>query len=314
MLMFPTAPSVPPEQRGHASVSLRYEDVAQDGRLRLDALPPSLGEAVWRSAIRNHPAQKLVSEHGIIPILSRMTLLGTSGTIGVAQPLEADGTFELGSCLDKNGDVERIVLNMWVDVFGRSGVTYGEQPKNAGEKILVGRLFAEHVFTRLFAPPSERKVTRLPPVSVPEVPPSIYAWRPNEQLLEPIAEAIPVSKSEENYRFDVLPVVFGVTHTDSNQHVNSLIYPQQFEEAVLRRATELGLSTGAMLARGYEISYRKPSFAGESVKIALRMFRARIDGVDVLAAQGAFVEPSTTDEELIRGAFKPRCTIRMTFA
>ena len=52
------------------------------------------------------------------------------------------------------------MLNMWVDVFGPKGVTYGAPPDDAGQRTLSGRMYAEHVITRLFAEPSERKVTQ----------------------------------------------------------------------------------------------------------------------------------------------------------
>lgn len=313
MLNFPATPSVPSEQRGRATVSLRYEDIAQDGRVRLDALPPSLGEAVWRTAIRNHPAQKFVSEHGIVPILSRMTLLGTSETVSVSSTLDAEGCFELASCFSASGEVERIVLNMWVEVFGTSGLTYGSHA-NPGQRVVVGRIFAEHVFTRLFAPPSERKVLRLPGGAVPEIPPAVYVWQPTEQLIAPVESVRPAAPSEAKLSLDPFPLSFGVTHTDSNQHVNSLVYPQHFEEAVLRRASAIGLPTSSMLARGFEISYRKPSFAGENVRVALRLFFTSIDGVERLGAQGCFVDASTTDDDLASGRAKPRCAIRMLFA
>jgi hypothetical protein len=242
-----------------------------------------------------------------------MTLLGTSNTVSVATKLDAEGCFELASCFSDSGEVERIVLNMWVEVFGTSGLTYGA-PANAGERVLVGRIFAEHVFTRLFAPPSERKVLRLPSGLIHEIPPAVHVWRPTEQLIAPVDGERPVAPSESRLTLDPFPLSFGVTHTDSNQHVNSLVYPQHFEEAVLRRASALGLSTSSMLARGFEISYRKPSFAGDNVRVALRLFYTSIDGVERLGAQGCFVDATTSEEDLAAGRAKPRCAIRMLFA
>ena len=61
---------------------------------------------------------------------------------------------------------------------------------------------------------------------------------------------------------DPTPLPLGLAHTDANQHVNSLVYPRLFEEAVLRRLATLGKPT-ALLTRRAEVAFRKPAFAGE---------------------------------------------------
>jgi acyl-CoA thioesterase FadM len=73
-------------------------------------------------------------------------------------------------------------------------------------------------------------------------------------------------------RLDPGRVVFGLSHTDGNQHVNFLVYPRFIEEAALGRFVDLGV--GAKIAARYvEIRYRKPSFAGDSLRIVLQAFR-----------------------------------------
>jgi hypothetical protein len=67
---------------------------------------------------------------------------------------------------------------------------------------------------------------------------------------------------------------FGLDHTDSNQHVNSLVYPRLFAEAALRRLAELERPR-RLLIRALDIAYRKPSFAGDRVRIHTRLFRHR---------------------------------------
>ena len=42
---------LPEEQKGTAELRLRYEDVTQDGRLALTALPPALGAVVWQKIL-----------------------------------------------------------------------------------------------------------------------------------------------------------------------------------------------------------------------------------------------------------------------
>jgi hypothetical protein len=158
-------------------------------------------------------------------------------------------------------------------------------------------VFGENVFTRLFAPPEERKVVRFDFEGVPPVPEARYSWRaPEEMLLTPPAAEL----VDHELRDDTHPVAFGLSHTDSNQHVNSLVYPRLFEEAALRRFAEHGCRTD-VLARYVEIVYRKPAFAGDRMRIQLRAFRHR----GQLAAVGTFVP--------LAGE-RPHCWIRILFA
>jgi len=54
-ILLPPEPHVPDAQRGQGSLTLRYEDVTQDGRMRLELLSHAIGAAVWRGALRRHP-------------------------------------------------------------------------------------------------------------------------------------------------------------------------------------------------------------------------------------------------------------------
>ena len=96
-------------------------------------------------------------------------------------------------------------------------------------------------------------------------------------------------------------------HTDSNQHVNSLVYPRLFEEAAVTRAVDrertraapgTDLRSQLLLARTFELRYRKPFFAGDRATIRLAF-------PDAATAVGAFV-PATGDPQ------KPSTTVAMT--
>src|SRR5436853_197925 len=139
MISYPDEPALPSSHRAEGSAALRYEDVAQDGRILLDALPTGLGVTVWEKLLSKHPLARVAK--------------------GLPEP---DG--------------------------------------------------------------------------LPKVPERPYAWRAPECLLDEPAHATPL---EPEPRADA-PVVFGIGHTDSNQHVNSLVYLRRFEEGVLRRLAELG--------------------------------------------------------------------------
>jgi hypothetical protein len=258
------APTPPDTAGATARVHLRYEDVSQDGRLLLEVLPNALGAAVWSAQLEGDSFAKTCIQHGVIPILSRFVIEGTPGPFGVTKPLGVTGRFQLAQGED------RVFLNMWAELTGPIGRTYPPKPENAGTIAPAGHIFGEHVFTRLFAPPGERRVKKL---DFPGAPESLapYAQRAFASMLDLPSDAKPL----DPLSVDEAPVVFGVVHTDSNQHVNSLVYIRLFEEVALRRFAELG-RRDVVLARKMEIAYRKPCFAGDRMRVHVRA--AEVDG------------------------------------
>jgi len=299
MIRVSDAPVVPESHRASATMLLRYEDVAQDGRITLEALPHGIGESVWAKLLRDHPIAKDARSLGVLPILTRLVVEANEDPISVLRPLQGHGLYELAHT-KKDGVVDRIMLNLWLDVRGTIGRTQGSVPRD-GEPIVVGRVFAEHVFTRPFAEPGQRKVLRLEFPGAPEIPETVYAWRDPADLLALPEDAEPFEGALEE---DPVPVVFGLGHTDGNQHVNSLVYPRLFEEAVLRRLQSLGRSP-VVLPRALDVAYRKPSFAGERVRLSLRTFGCGGKSGDV-GAVGMFTGEGP-------GA-RPHCYLRMRFA
>ena len=280
MTCIPPEPEVPTEQRASGPVDLRYEDVTQDGRVALTTLPYSLA-VVWRD-LGTRPLARELQDAGIVPVLTRLCLQGGSGTVSVLEPLEAEGRMQLAHTRSADGEIDRIVLLMWTRMTGRRGRMYGPPPHGAGETVEVGRVFAEHVFTRLFAPPDQRKVRELRSGGLPDVPPARYEWRAPAALLDlpPGARAL-----DDEPALDDAVAAFGLDHSDSNQHVNSLVYPRQLIDAALRRlaAHDRG---GLVLAREAEIAFRKPSFAGDRARWWLRAF---VGDDGTVGATGALV-------------------------
>ncbi|MBX3233137.1 MAG: hypothetical protein KIT84_20310 [Labilithrix sp.] len=292
-------PPIPPargyESTGRAKLDLRYEDVAQDGRVLLPSLMPGLG-AVWRS-LAEHERLQAFRDSGVLPILSRVVMQdGDEGPFGAQVPVDVEGTWRLAR--ETNG--ERIFLDMWLDAYAPNAHTLAPAPPPDAPRRRVGRLYAEHVMTRPFGPPAERKVTRLDFAGLPAIPEDEH----------PHAEAVALVASHA-----LEPAhehLFGMMHTDSNQHVNSLVYPRLFEEAAVARAVErarVRLAPGTkptehlLLARAIELRYRKPFFAGDRATLRL----ALTDGAPSVAAVGAFVpaggdasKPSTTVAMLLR--------------
>ena len=296
---FPEAPTLPAEQRASGEVSTRYEDIAQDGRVKLAALPHAIGEVCWMKLLRHHAITRITRTEGIVPILSRLVIEGGAGPVSVRRWLEGEGSYQLAHTAADDGEVNRLILNLWVDVYGRAGRTHGPPPDNAGERLRVGRVYAEHVFTRPFAPTEQRKVQSFAGIEgMPEVPPDRWQWRDPRALLEvpPGATAL-----DEELVNDPLETVFGLMHTDSNQHVNSLEYPRIFEEAALRRLDAHG-KHGERLVRFVELAYRKPCFAGDRVRVRLRAF-------DHEGSAGAVAELVPARD----GSGRPYCFARLAF-
>ncbi len=304
MPTLPPFPDVTPDGVGSAPVVMRYEDVAQDGRLMIESLATSVNEALWRVALRGHPLEAEAFEKGTLAILSRIVAEGGDGPFSVDGPFEAEAKFVLARSEDAAGEVERLYLNAWVDTFAPIGRTNFPAGPRAGERALVGRVFSEHVFTRPFAPPEARKVKRFAIPGLPEVPAVVHAPAPLGAIL-----AAPAGASELGaYALDETKVVFGLRHTDSNQHVNSLVYPQLFEDAVLRRLDALGLDVRVQ-SRTLEIGYRKPCFAGQVARVALAVYRLG----DELGAYGGFYDAADLARAGLGGT-PPNAYVHMTFA
>ncbi len=302
MITVPGWPEVPADQRAVASLPFRYEDIAQDGRMLLGALSPALGAVVWVKLFAHHPAARALSRAGIVPILTRLVAEGLPGPFSATSSATVSGAFQSAHA-QLHDKVDKLIFNMWAQVEAPLGQTFDPRPPEGAPLAVAGRVFAEHVFTRLFAPAGDRKVTRLDVPGMPEVPPDVVAWRAPVAILDLPEGASPL---EPDFSADPQPVIFGLAHTDSNRHVNSLIYPRMFEEAAVRRFAAIGKSP-VVLARFLEVGYRKPSFAGERLRIVLRTFT--LGGR--LGAVGAFV----TEEEatLAPAQARPRCCIKMLF-
>ena len=307
----PNASPHPPNATGslETPVVLRFEDVAQDGRLVLEALPNAIGPAVWGRLLAHDPLAIACRQKGIVPILSRLSLEGTAGPFSVAAEVTSELRYQIAPIED-----DRLVLDVWAELFARTGRTHtglaglSPQPETDGEmRMVAGRVFAEHAFTKPFAPAGQRRVTRsdlegaLPPLAprVPLVAADAMTVLPDgARPLEP------------GLRVDPWPVTFGVVHTDSNHHVNSLVYLRVFEEAALRRFAELGVHDRPIgLGRRIDIAYRKPCFAGQSMRVVEQAF-AYAGGVGVVAAL-VLHEAGTTDDALLRA--RPHVYARMWF-
>jgi hypothetical protein len=268
-------PAFAPGQSTVSTTALRYEDVTQDGRLMPIALPPTMA-GVWRDVLTEHPGARNALKTGVIPILTRMVLVSEEQPIHVNRPIETRAGFELAHDRDAAGEVSRIFMNVWTEVHGAAGrISPHSHP---GPLALCGRVFAEHTFTRLLAPPDQRKVTRLGVTGYPDVPEARHQPPPPATIQDVPAGARWIDELAP----DVAPYAFSLDQTDSNQHVNSLVYIRMFLEATNRRLATSGEKGDKLRSRAIDIAYRKPSFAGEAVRAQLRLF----EHADGLGAAG----------------------------
>jgi hypothetical protein len=288
MFPAPPCPDFPPTQTATTSGHFRYEDVTQDGRLMPIGIPHALG-GLWREVLVHHPGARNALATGVIPILTRLTLTSHDTPIRVDRPYESRAGFQLAHDRDAAGEVSRLYMNVWAELRGAAGKL--SRHVTPGELATAGQIFAEHTFTRLLAPPDQRKVTRLGVEGYPDVPETRYAAPAPTTAQEPPEGAAWISDLAP----DTTDYVFTLDQTDSNQHVNSLVYIRLFLEAVNRRLAAEGKPL-KVRSRQVDIAYRKPSFAGDRVRAHTRLF----DG-------GAAGHITGTDG-------KPRCYVRVELA
>src|SRR6185312_2608191 len=108
MLPFPVAPAVPESQRASGRVPIRFEDVAQDGRLVLEALSPAVGEVVWQKLLVGSDLLAAMRAQGIVPIFTRLVVQGGDGPFATYMPMDASGCYRLGHTRGADGAIGRL--------------------------------------------------------------------------------------------------------------------------------------------------------------------------------------------------------------
>ena len=294
--MIPPLPPArgPGQDGGTASIAPRYEDITQDGRFHLTALMPGVGAAVWRGLLSKIPATQHLMQQGILPILSRLVMVGEDRSASVNVPVRYEGSFRFAR--EKDGN--RLFANMWVEARAPIASTLAPDPPADAPYEVVGRIFAEHVITRPFGPPAERRVTRLDAPGVPAIPEDEHVFENAEALIASAGGALD----------DRGELAFGMMHTDSNQHVNSLVYPRVFEEMAMRALVQNARVPNAhqLLARSIEMRFRRPFFAGERASVGMRF----TDGAPAepgIGVVGGFFQAGAGV------ASKPSCALKMLF-
>jgi hypothetical protein len=288
MFPAPPMPSFPPGQSTKTTSYLRYEDITQDGHMIPVAVPSTLA-GLWRDVLVDHPGARNAIKAGIVPILTRLTINSLEQPIRVDRPIESTTGFHLAHDL-ANGEVSRLYMNIWCEIRGVAGRIRSTQ--SSGELAPAATLFAEHTFTRPLAPPEQRKVVRLGVEGYPDVPEMRY----EAPAATSAQDAPPGAKWLDERAPDPAEYAFTLDQTDSNQHVNSLVYIRLFHDALNRRLAATGRGM-RLRSCAVDIAYRKPCFAGDRVRASLRLF----EHAGGLGAAG-----------LVAGVdAKPRCYVRV---
>lgn len=259
-------PDVPERPWSHGHFPLRYADIAQDGRLLVTTMAPAI-DVVWHDQLTHEPTLNAAMKEGVIPILTRLVVRGTEATSPVRPALEAQGCFWLARGTSRSR--ERPMLDIYARIEGTTGLTYGTL-EGTGRHAMFGEIYAAHVFTRPFAAVGERRIERLEDAGFSSEGAPLQTWSAPRALLEHPPGCEPMDPEPV---LDPVPIAFSLCHTDSNQHVNSLVYPRLFEDAALRALARHPIDTTMLLARALDVRFRKPCFAGDRVRIALQVFR-----------------------------------------
>jgi hypothetical protein len=298
-MLFP-APSTPVFPAGHTTTAARYprfEDCAQDGRLLTIAVPAAT-HALWENVLDNHPGTANAMRVGVLPLLTRWTVRSFDQPVRVDRPILSVMGFELAHERDAAGAIARLYLNVWAEARGVPGRIGLPDVPGAGELVPAGWVFAEHTFTRPFAPAGERRVVHFAGIAgYPEIPEA----RHQPQTPASAGDLPAGARWLDELTPDVIETRFTLDQTDGNQHVNSLVYVRLFLDAIQRRLAAGG-HPAQLRSTEYDIAFRKPSFAGEAVRAHVRLFAHgdQIGGAGFIAAAGE--------------AAKPRCFIRAAYS
>jgi hypothetical protein len=275
---------MPARDEATAQFNIRYDDLTQHAHVKQVTLPMVLSRVCFDSLWAHHPLFE-TRKQGIVPILSRLVLESEPIAVSFGAPLEGRGRIEVAHEPAADGGVAALFMNGFADIYALPSRRNPQVSAATRQLVRIGRAFGEHVLTKPFGPPSERKVLRFDVPGQPAVPEAHHQRLRVEDnaRLPDGAEPLDLALGP-----DEAPWSFGLIHTDLNQHVNSLVYARMFEEAAVRRAARHGHNQG-LIAHKLSLCYRKPSFAGETLTCMLQgyLHEGAFGAIGYLAPAGA---------------------------
>ena len=106
-MRLPEYPDVLSLQRTQRNLYMRFEDVAQDGSLKVSGMPAAIGLVclgkLWFKTQISNETRPL----GVVPILTRLAMQATGGPMAVHNPVEADGAYQLAHARDAAREIGR---------------------------------------------------------------------------------------------------------------------------------------------------------------------------------------------------------------
>ena len=299
----PPIPAMPPNgPRATGRVSLRFEDVTQDGRLVLEALPTALGPTVWRGLLEKAPGFRACYENGVFPILSRLRARGDAG--GPSRPtaaVEAEGSYRLA-----RADDGRFVLEVWVDLYAPSARPTARPARRREGRSPAGSSPSKSSRARLRRPVSGGSRR------------SISPGAPGGDRDAPVAAAVRVGRQPPGRRD---PARGRAARRSGADRVRALSHGQQHARqfaGVPARARGGGLASVrraraglVVLGRDIDIAYRKPCFAGQTMRVVQQAFEAPgklgvcASLVDAAALVGGAATPDARPHVFARMTFEP---------
>ena len=281
--MFGTESTFRAPDTARADFPIRYDDVTQHGHIKQVTLPMVLAKVCFETLWTRHPLF-VTRKQGIVPILSRLVLESEPIAVSFGTPLEGRGEIQLAQERSHEGAVSALFMNTFADIWAIPSRRNQGVDASTRQPIRIGRAFGEHVLTKPFGAPEDRKVLRFDVEGQPALPTAAHTRVRVDSNVELPPGAIAL---DATFTPDAAAWSFGLIHTDLNQHVNSLVYARMFEEAAVRRAAEHGHNR-ALFARKLSLCYRKPCFAGETMHCMLRAYtlNGAFGAVGYLAPEG----------------------------
>ncbi len=211
---------------------LRFEDVSQNGRVMLDALPHGLGPAVWVKLLQASPVQALIARKGSSrssPASSSRAERGRSRRGSRcncrAAPAGAHGGRHLPGEPADPGHVAVGQRAPQPDLRTRRRPARASRSRS----VACSRSTSSRGPSRR---PRRARCCASSPRICRRCRPSATTFARRRRSVGP-ARGRGAARRGADPGSD--PVAFGLDHTDGNQHVNSLVYPRLFAEAALRR-------------------------------------------------------------------------------
>ncbi|MCB0218350.1 MAG: hypothetical protein KDH09_01530 [Chrysiogenetes bacterium] len=253
-----------------------FDDITERYALKMTSLARMGAPVNWALFQKEVMPPHLRLKKGLAAIVYRQELEITDTPLQIQTPLKVLVKLQLG----KNGEGEdtRIIARSDVEVLGT--------PMGGGELVSAGRMMIDHVFTRLTAPPPERRVRAFDPemdFSAP-TPAREFDYLAPQALLDPPAGYEPLGEAV----CDGEPHVWPYGNTDPNLHIHMMDYVGFGATFATDQFARLGKPATDYFFNRCSVVYRRPFFTGDPYHRRGRAFTLDGGAPTDLALCGAY--------------------------